>query len=231
MNGEKEVFERTNINGDEYLRLMQPLMVNTGCLLCHGGQGFEVGKPGGGIGIALPMKQLREQEAAAIVSKIAILDTALNAIITIDQKDLILEFNPAAEKIFGYAREEVIGKKMAELIVPESLRQQHYEGLQRHLLTSETTIIGTRIETTAMRSDGAEFPIELTITRIDQEDAPLFTAYLRDITINRQMAQQLLHQASHDYLTSLLNRHSFEQSLQRLLDNRLLVKQCGNSVK
>jgi len=262
MNGEKEVFELTNINGDEYLRLMQPLMVNTGCLLCHGGQDFKVGKPGGGIGIALPMKQLREQEATAIVSKIAILlilwflgiaslivgawiisrqvavrqgmlqklqrsekrksailDTALDAIITIDQKDLILEFNPAAEKIFGYAREEVIGKKMAELIVPESLRQQHYEGLQRHLLTSETTIIGTRIETTAMRSDGAEFPIELTITRIDQEDAPLFTAYLRDITINRQMAQQLLHQASHDYLTSLLNRHSFEQSLQRLLDN------------
>ena len=262
MNGEKEAFELTYINGSEYLRLMQPLMTKPGCLLCHAGQGFEIGKPGGGIGIALPMQPLRSQETSAIVSKISILlllwclgisslivgawiisrqiavrqamlqklqrsekrksaifETALDAIITINREDRILEFNPAAQKIFGYARNEVIGKKMAELIVPKSLRHQHYEGLQRHLITNQATITDTRIETTAMRSDGSEFPIELTITRLDEEDSPLFTAYLRDITLNRQMEKQLLHQASHDYLTDLLNRHSFEQSLQRLLDN------------
>ena len=260
--GEKEIVELTTMHGEEYLRLMQPLIVNPGCLLCHGGQGFEIGKPGGGIGIALPMKPLREQEAETIVSKFSILlilwalgiaslaigawivsrqvavresmvqklrrsekrksaifDTALDAIITIDKDDRILEFNPAAQKIFGYARKDVMGKKMAELIVPESLRQQHYNGLKHHLRTDETTIMGTRIETTAMRSDGTEFPIELTITRIDMDDAPLFTAYLRDITLNRQMAEQLLHQASHDYLTGLLNRHSFEQSLERILES------------
>ncbi|WP_456405110.1 EAL domain-containing protein [Thiolapillus sp.] len=258
--GEKEVFELATIDGKEYLRLMQPLMVSPGCLLCHAGQNFELNKPGGGIGIALPMKQLRAQEKAAIYSKVpillllwilgiaslavgariisrqlsvkrqmlqelqrnekrksAIVNTALDAIVTIDTEDRILEFNPAAEKIFGYSRSQVMGKKMAELIVPESLRQQHYEGLQRHLGTGRKTILGTRIETTAVRADGSEFPVELTITRVDQEGSPLFTAYIRDITMTRQMAQQLMHQASHDYLTNLLNRHSFEQSLQSLL--------------
>ncbi|WP_456416013.1 EAL domain-containing protein [Thiolapillus sp.] len=260
--GEKEVIELTTIDGQEYLRLMQPLMVNAGCLLCHAGQDFTPGEPGGGIGIALPMQELRAQEATAIVSKTSILlilwllgiaslivgawiiarqvavrqrmlqrlqrsekrksaivETALDAIVTIDEDDRILEFNPAAEKIFGYTAQEVMGERMAELIVPEPLRRQHYEGFQKHLQTNKATIIGTRIETTAMRADRTEFPVELSITRIDQKDTPLFTAYIRDITINREMAQQLMHQASHDYLTNLLNRHSFEQSLQSLLDS------------
>lgn len=260
--GQKEVFELTDIDGQEYLRLMQPLMVSRGCLLCHVSQNFELSQPGGGIGIALPMQPLRTQEQAAIRSKTsillilwtlgmvslvvgawiisrqlsvkrqmllelqrsekrksAIMDAALDAIVTIDTGDRILEFNPAAEKIFGYVKSEVMGRKMAELIVPESLRQQHYEGLQRHLQTNEKTILETRIETTATRADGTEFPVELTITRVDQEGKPLFTAYIRDITLTRQMAQQLMHQASHDYLTSLLNRHSFERSLQTLLSS------------
>ncbi|WP_456379003.1 EAL domain-containing protein [Thiolapillus sp.] len=266
--GEKEIIELTTINGQEYLRLMQPLMVNTDCLLCHADQDFTPGEPGGGIGIALPMQELRTQETAAIVSNVtilltlwllgiaslivgawiisrqvtvrqqalkklqrsekrkgAIVETALDAIITIDKDDRILEFNPAAEKIFGYTAQQVMGEKMAELIVPEPLRQQHYEGFQKHLQTGEASIIGTRIETTAMRSDGSEFPVELAITRIDQKDYPLFTAYIRDITVNREMAQQLLHQASHDHLTNLLNRHSFEQSLRGLLDSMSINSQ------
>jgi diguanylate cyclase (GGDEF)-like protein/PAS domain S-box-containing protein len=260
--GEKEVFELTKTGGKEYLRLMQPLMINSGCLLCHFDQNFKIDEPGGGIGINLPMQRLRNQEATAITSKLlilailwalgvaslvvgatfisrqikirqqmlrqlqrsekrksAIMETALDAIITIDKGDQILEFNPSAEKTFGYSRKDVIGKKMAELIVPKSLRKQHYEGFNRHLKTGQTSIMGTRIETTAMRADGTEFPVELAITRIEYENAPLFTAYIRDITSNRQMAQQLVHQASHDYLTDLLNRHSFEQALQNLLDN------------
>ncbi len=261
--GEKEVFELTKTDeGKEYLRLMQPLMVNSGCLLCHFDQNFKIDELGGGIGITLPMQRLRAQEKKAIATKLliltilwalgiaslvfgasfvarqikvkhnmllqlqrnekrksAIMETALDAIVTIDQDDHILEFNPSAERIFGYRREDVIGKKMAELIVPKSLRQQHYQGFSRHLKTGETSIMGTRIETTAMRADGTEFPVELAITRIEYENAPLFSAYIRDITQNRQMARQLQHQASHDYLTDLLNRHSFEQALQNLLDN------------
>ncbi len=259
--GEKEVIELTSIDGQEYLRLMQPLIVNAGCLLCHAGQNFTPGEPGGGIGIALPMQELRTQETIAIASKAtillilwllgiaslivgawiiarqvtvrqrmlrklqrsekrksAIVETALDAIITIDKDDRILEFNPAAEKIFGYVAQEVMGEKMAELIVPEPLRQQHYEGFRNHLQTNKATIIGTRIETTAVRADGTEFPVELAITRINQKNTPLFTAYIRDITVNREMAEQLMHQASHDHLTNLLNRHSFEQSLRNLLD-------------
>ena len=262
--GEPEIVEITEIDGEEYLRLMQPLMVNEGCLLCHAAQDFKIGKPGGGIGIKLPMKQLRETERKAIISKSlillvlwligiaslvigtrilrrharirqqmlkelkqsdkrksAIVETALDCIITIDKYDCILEFNPAAEKTFGYSREEVLGKRMAELLVPESLRERHYQGLRRHLQTGSHTILGTRIETTAMRADGSEFPVELAITRVDLGEHPLFTAYLRDITESRQMAEQLLFQATHDFLTNLLNRHSFEQALQKLLDDNV----------
>ncbi|WP_456448057.1 EAL domain-containing protein [Thiolapillus sp.] len=260
-NGESEVLEITRIDGEEYLRLMQPLITKEGCLLCHKGQGFEIGKPGGGIGIKLPMKDLREHEGRAIASKSiillalwflgiaslvvggrilrghakirqqmlyeltqsekrksAIVETALDCIITIDKYDCILEFNPAAERTFGYSRREVLGKRMGELLVPESLREMHYQGLRRQLQTGERTILGTRIETTALRADGNEFPVELAITRIEQGEQVLFTAYLRDIAESREMAEQLMFQATHDFLTELLNRHSFEQSLQKLLD-------------
>ncbi len=260
--GESEVLEITYIDDKEYLRLMQPLMVNEGCLLCHANQEFQVGKPGGGIGIKLPMQDLRERQARAIRSKSlilfalwligmasllvgarilrrharlreqmlneltqnekrksAILETALDCIITIDKYDRILEFNPAAEKTFGFRREDVLGKRMAELLVPESLREKHYKGLRHHLQTGARSILGTRIETTALRANGSEFPVELAITRVDQGEEVLFTAYLRDIAESREMAEQLLFQATHDFLTNLLNRHSFEQALQKLLNN------------
>ncbi|BAO43552.1 EAL domain-containing protein [Thiolapillus brandeum] len=261
-NGEQEVLEFTRIDGEEYLRLMQPLIANEGCLLCHKNQGFEIGKPGGGIGIKLPMKDLRAHEAKATTSKSiillalwligiisliigarvlrthakvrqqmldeltqsekrksAIVETALDCIITIDKHDCILEFNPAAERTFGYSRQEVLGKRMGEILVPPSLREMHYKGLRRQLQSGKSTILGTRIETTALHADGSEFPVELAITRIDEGEHILFTAYLRNIAESRKMAEQLLFQANHDFLTNLLNRHSFEQSLQELLDN------------
>jgi len=114
--------------------------------------------------------------------KRAVMDWALDCIVTIDHEGKILEFNPAAEATFGFRREDVLGKGMAELIIPPSLREEHYRGLERYLETGEGPILRKRLELNGLRSDGTEFPVELTISRITVADLPMFTAYMRDIT-------------------------------------------------
>gem|GEM_PF-635282 len=130
---------------------------------------------------------LRESEA----HKSAILESALDCIITIDHQGQILEFNPAAEATFGYTRNEAIGKEMAELIIPPSLREQHRRGLANYLATGEGPVLGKRIEINGMRADGTEFPVELAIAAIKGEDPPVFTGFLRDITQRKQSEQAL----------------------------------------
>jgi PAS domain S-box-containing protein len=112
----------------------------------------------------------------------AILEVALDAIITIDHDGRILDFNPAAEKIFGYARHEALGQEMAELTVPLALRERHRQGLARAVATGRNTIVGHRIDITAMRKGGEEFPAELAITRISSDGPPIFTGHVRDIS-------------------------------------------------
>jgi PAS domain S-box-containing protein len=104
---------------------------------------------------------LRESEAR----KAAMLNASLDGIITIEQNGRILEFNPAAERIFGYRRDEVVGKEMATLIVPPALQGRHRRGLQRYLATGEGPMLDRRIEMIAMRHDCSEFPVELAIVR------------------------------------------------------------------
>ena len=156
----------------------------------------------------------------------AIVNSALDCIITIDAQDRIVEFNPAAEATFGYASNHVIGRRLAELLVPRPLRKMHYAGLRRQLKTGDPNILGTRIETTALRSDGSEIPVELAIIRVEQEGAPLFTAFLRDITEQRRMQQELQQRASQDTLTGLDNRHTFEQALRRMLHEEVHQGHC-----
>ena len=121
----------------------------------------------------------------------AILESALDCIITIDERGRVLEFNPTAERTFGYAEEEVVGREMAELIVPPSLRDVHRNGFARYLETGEARILGHRLEITGMRSDGTEFPVELTITRIPLPGPPAFTGFLRDITEQKRAEREL----------------------------------------
>jgi PAS domain S-box-containing protein len=132
-------------------------------------------------------ESVRESEAR----KRAILEAALDCIITIDHEGKIVEFNPAAEKTFGYTRAETIGKEMAALIIPPSLRDRHRRGLAHYLATEEGPVLGRRLEMTAIRVDGTEFPVELTVTRIPLEGPPMFTGYLRDITQHKQAEEQL----------------------------------------
>src|ERR1019366_2115951 len=112
----------------------------------------------------------------------AILDSTLDCIITMDHHGRVVVFNPAAEKTFGYPREKAIGQLLSELIIPPLLRDRHQKGLSRYLATGEAQVLGKRLEMTAMRSDGSEFPVELAITRIGSQEPPMFTGFIRDIT-------------------------------------------------
>ena len=121
----------------------------------------------------------------------AILEAALDCVVTIDEDGCVVEFNPAAERTFGYERDDVIGLEMAELIVPPRLRDMHREGLRRYLATGEGVVLNRRIEITGMRADGSEFPVELAITRIPVPGRPMFTGYLRDITERKRADHDL----------------------------------------
>ena len=123
--------------------------------------------------------------------KAAILDAALDCIITIDHEGCVVEFNPAAERTFGYRRNDVVGRQLADAIIPPSLREKHRQGLVRYLTTGETRLIGRRVEMTAVRTDGSEFPVELAISRIPLEGPPSFTCYLRDITERKSTEDEL----------------------------------------
>jgi PAS domain S-box-containing protein len=138
---------------------------------------------------------------ASEARKTAILESALDCIITIDQHGRVVEFNPAAERTFGWPRAAVLGRTMADVIVPPVLRDAHRAGLARQISTGTGTILGRRLELTALRADGTEFPVEVAISRVDLPDAPLFTGYLRDITerkraeAERQSLEDRLHQS------------------------------------
>ncbi|HEY2971234.1 MAG TPA: PAS domain S-box protein [Pyrinomonadaceae bacterium] len=135
----------------------------------------------------LAEEALRESEAR----KRAILESALDCIITMDHEGLVVDWNPAAEKTFEYTQEEAIGREMAGLIIPSRFREQHRQGLACYLATGKTQVLGQRLELSAERRDGTEFPVELAITRIESKGAPMFTGYLRDITERKKAENRL----------------------------------------
>src|SRR6266403_353444 len=112
----------------------------------------------------------------------ALLDSALDCIISMDANGRVLEFNPAAERVFGYTRDQAVGQELASLIIPPALRDRHRAGLRRYLETGEGPVLGKRIEITGVRADGSEILVELAITPLHTGSEPIFTAYLRDIT-------------------------------------------------
>jgi PAS domain S-box-containing protein len=137
--------------------------------------------------------QARAAEAAASESRHrAVLEAALDAVVSIDQRGRVTYVNSAFERIFGYRPVEVIGLELAELIVPPALREAHRHGFARHLATGERRILDQRLELTAMGADGLEFPAEVTVTRTGLPTEPAFTGYIRDITERKRAEQDLM---------------------------------------
>jgi PAS domain S-box-containing protein len=131
---------------------------------------------------------LRESEAR----KAAILDSALDSIISMDHKGRILEFNSAAEKTFGYLRSSAVGRELSELIIPARMREAHRQGLKRYLESGAEHILGRRVELPAIRADGSEFSAELSLIRVSSPDAPVFTGFLRDVTERKNNEKMLM---------------------------------------
>jgi PAS domain S-box-containing protein len=120
----------------------------------------------------------------------AYFEAALDCVIIADASGRVVEFNPAAERTFGYTRDEALGRTMAELIVPPSLRERHNTAFARFIETHDGRMLGRRLELTGMRADGSEFPVELTLSQVEAEPA-LICGALRDISEAKQAEKHL----------------------------------------
>ncbi|MEY2536153.1 MAG: phosphoserine phosphatase RsbU/P [bacterium] len=137
--------------------------------------------------------RVRAEERLAATEELshAVVAAALDCVITMDHEGRVVDFNPAAEETFGYAREDVVGRELAELIIPPDLRDAHRQALRRFTETEHPTILGRRIELAGMRADGSILPVELTVTRIGHRSPPLFAGFVRDITERRRTRDEL----------------------------------------
>jgi PAS domain S-box-containing protein len=124
------------------------------------------------------------RQDAAILQ--AILDAAFDCIITMDAEGRIVEVNRATEETFGYTAEELVGRELAEMIIPPDLREAHRRGVERHVATGQGRMVGHPVELDAMRADGSEFPVEIAIARPDVPGPPVFAGFLRDVTDRRK---------------------------------------------
>ncbi|TAK60344.1 EAL domain-containing protein [Methylobacter sp.] len=121
----------------------------------------------------------------------ALIKSALDAIISMDQFGKVITWNPQAEVIFGYTQDQAIGREVAELIVPPIYRDAHRQGIARFIRAGSATIMGNRIEIQGMHSDGSEFPIELAISTLTQNNEQFFSAYIRDISERKQAEEEI----------------------------------------
>jgi PAS domain S-box-containing protein len=157
----------------------------------------------------------------------SVLDAALDAVIGMDAQGRVVSWNPRAEAIFGWSAGEAVGHQLAELIIPPRHREAHTEGLARFLETGEGPVIGRRIELSALRRDGSEFPVELTITVLKEGDAPLFSAFVADITERKHLQAQLLQSQKMDSVGRLAGgvAHDFNNLLGVITGYGELLKQ------
>jgi|GEM_PF-1943549 len=121
----------------------------------------------------------------------AVLETTLNAVVGMDEKGYITYWNAQSERIFGWSETEARGRKMSETIIPERFRESHEVGLKRFLSTGEAPILNRRIEITALRRNGTEFPIELSATYHREDGQYLFYGFISDITERKQFEESL----------------------------------------
>ncbi|MQA98865.1 MAG: PAS domain S-box protein [Actinobacteria bacterium] len=154
----------------------------------------EGGVPATLLGYMLDVTERRALEDALRESERRtrlIIDGAYEAFISIDIDGRVIEWNAQAERAFGWSREEALGRVLADTIVPERYRDAHNRGLENYRATGEGPLLGRLIEIEALRRDGSEFPVELTITRMSLGDTVVFNAVLRDVTERKRVQQAL----------------------------------------
>jgi PAS domain S-box-containing protein len=123
-----------------------------------------------------------------------IVNTALDAVIVMDGEGVVKDWNPMAESIFGWSREEAVGHLLSEMVIPPQYREAHTKGLKHYLATGEGPLLNKRIEITACHRDGHEFPVELAISPLRSGEAVTFSGFVRDIT-ERKRAEEALEKS------------------------------------
>lgn len=134
------------------------------------------------FGLFLQRRRLEDDLHESEEANRAVVQTALDAIVAMDASGRIVDFNPAAERMFGHTRDAVVGRDMADTIIPPEIRPAHRAGLARLRTTGRSQILSRRLELSALRADGFVFPVELTITQMHRRQEPLFIGFLRDLT-------------------------------------------------
>jgi diguanylate cyclase (GGDEF)-like protein/PAS domain S-box-containing protein len=138
---------------------------------------------------------LRETDSTDPLYRL-ILDNALDSFIAIDEHSEIIEWSKQAEKTFGWTRQEAIGARLADTIIPERYRAAHLAGLRHYRETGEHRMLNNRIELYARRKDGSEIPVELTVAPLALSGRTIFSASLRDISHSRELKEVVQHQAN-----------------------------------
>jgi PAS domain S-box-containing protein len=169
------------------------------------------------IGPFMESRQTEDDLRKGVALRSSMLESTLDSVIAMDHEGRILEFNAAAEATFGHRRDEAIGAEVAELLIPPNLRERHRRGLARYLAGGEGSMLDRWVELNGLRADGTEFPAELAVTRIGDEDPPKFMAYIRDISERKRGREslQFLVRAS-DALDESLDLKSTLRALARI---------------
>jgi PAS domain S-box-containing protein len=156
-------------------------------------------------------KTLREIRAAEDRHRLVV-DSALDAVITMDERGVITGWNPQAERTFGWSAREAMGRDLAETVIPAVVRPEHRRGLQHHVETGTGDVLGRRLEVIALHRDQHQFPVELSISATRRGDVVVFTGFVRDITDRRRLERE------QQQLTELLVRTQDEER-QRIADS------------
>jgi PAS domain S-box-containing protein len=143
----------------------------------------------------------------------AVLNAAMSAVVVIDQSGRITDWNERAELIFGWTREEVVGRELIDTIIPPAFRDQHRHGLRRYLQSGIGPVLNTVIEVTALRRNGDEFPVDLSVSPLKTGDTVSFCGFITDIT-ERKHAEERLRQ--------------FNQELERMVKDRTAELEFAN---
>lgn len=130
----------------------------------------------------------------------SIIDTARDAFVRIDEQGVVLDWNQSAENLFGWTRQEVLGRALVETIIPERYRAAHLAGLQRVLAGGEPRVLDRQIEISALHRDGHELPVELGVWRLESRAIRCFNAFIRDITERKQAEQALVLETERRHL-------------------------------